>query len=141
MTSNMRNITRTDYDLKRTHGWLVRVQHMGQTHIKFFSDGVHGGKRKALAVAKEYRESIQRLEGGEHWIWSRSIVRKNNTSGIPGVGRYTRMDTQQVYWCAHWTEQDGTRRQRKFAVTQYGERRARQLAIEERTMQLKRLCP
>lgn len=48
----MRNINRMDDDSRRTHAWLVRVQRHSHIAMKMFSDGVWGGKRKALAAAR-----------------------------------------------------------------------------------------
>lgn len=58
-----RNITRMDYE--RTHGWWVRFQfgasQPGQREVlsKHFSDGTHGGKRKALAAAIAWRDETR----------------------------------------------------------------------------------
>lgn len=59
-----RNITRMDYG--RTHGWWVRVYRgRGADKIcfsKHFSDGVWGGKRKALEAARKWRaQTIRQL--------------------------------------------------------------------------------
>ncbi|HYD81837.1 MAG TPA: AP2 domain-containing protein [Paucimonas sp.] len=134
-----RNIRRIDYDAKNTHGWLVQVQREGRRYAKFFSDSVHGGKRKALAGAVAYRDAIRQEKEPAHRKWLRRIVRTNNTSGTPGVGRYARSDTGQEYWCAYWNDLEGKRRERKFSVAKYGERRARQLALETRAKQLRQL--
>lgn len=70
-----RNITRTDFG--RTHGWWVRIYrtdaagHKGCTN-QLFSDGVHGGKRKALKAALAWRDEIlgllpaKKVGGGAH---------------------------------------------------------------------------
>lgn len=48
----MRYIRRLDDDARSTHAWLVRVQRHNQIATQMFSDGVWGGKRKALAAAR-----------------------------------------------------------------------------------------
>lgn len=58
---------------------------------------------------------------------------------MAGVGRYMRADSAYPYWCAYWNDLDGQRRERKFSVRTYGERRARQLARTERVNQLQLL--
>jgi hypothetical protein len=60
----MRNITRLDYD--RTHGWWVRLYRTDAAGDKncmsqMFSDGVHGGKRKALRRAIAWRDEMLAL--------------------------------------------------------------------------------
>jgi hypothetical protein len=83
----------------------------------------------------------------EHQLWIRTRLRKNNTSGIPGVCRYERASVASksterrfAYWLAFWVNEHGQSRQRKFAVSVHGERQAKALAIAERARQLKRVC-
>jgi len=57
--SREKNITRFDYG--KTHGWWVRFQRSTESGTKrvvskMFSDAVHGGKRKALRAAVEWRD-------------------------------------------------------------------------------------
>jgi hypothetical protein len=58
-----RNITRCDYG--RTHGWWVRFQRLlegkKKVHSKLFSDGVCGGRGKALKAAQAWRDEQERL--------------------------------------------------------------------------------
>jgi hypothetical protein len=50
-----------------------------------------GGKRKALKAAIAYRDALLNQHSTlEHQLWVRTRLRKNNTSGIPGVCRYER---------------------------------------------------
>ena len=135
----LRNIRRIDDDSRRTHAWLVQVQRRSHIIIKMFSDGIFGGKQEALSAALEYRDIlIVAPSPAEHNLWHRTIVRRNNTSGIPGVGRYKRA-TGTEKWVAYWIDENGVRKSRTFSVNTYGERRAKQLAIAERQRQLKRL--
>lgn len=59
MKGDLRNITRLDYE--RARGWWVRIYRTedGQTRCisRGFSDGVHGGKNKALAAARKWRDA------------------------------------------------------------------------------------
>lgn len=142
----LRNIRRFENAAKNTWAWLVQVQRNNRIVIKCFSDGVHGGKRKALQAAINYRTQL--LADGpfyEYQVWLRSILRRNNTSGIPGVGRYERSANpktgrRSAFWLASWIDEYGAGRKRKFSVLRHGERKARQLAIAERERQLKRVC-
>lgn len=142
----LRNIRRMDNDAHRTHAWMVQVQRNNRISKKMFSDGVYGGKRKALLAALSYRNQlVAGVNCFEHQFWRRTIVRRNNTSGIPGVARYHRganhrAGRRKAFWLASWVDEHGTGRKRKFSVSRYGERKAKRLAIAERERQLKRVC-
>lgn len=141
-----RNIRRFDLDAKCDHGWVVTLQRKGAIIVKRFSDGVYGGKRNALKAAVAYRDSfLARDKPVDHQIWIRTRLRKNNTSGIPGVGRYEVRDNPnstsvRAFWLASWTDEHGASRKRKFSVAVYGEEEAKLLAIAERNYQLRRVC-
>jgi hypothetical protein len=49
------NITR--FEFGRTRGWWVRIRRRGKAVQSFFSDGVHGGRAKALAKARRQRDA------------------------------------------------------------------------------------
>ena len=104
-----------------------------------FSDNILGGKQKALSAALEYRdELILAAPAAERNLWHRTIVRRNNTSGIPGVGLYKRTNGSEK-WVACWIDENGIRKSRTFSVSIYGKRKAKQLAIAERQRQLERI--
>ena len=140
-----RNIIRIDHEPSRTYAWRTTLQRWNGITVKTFSDSVHSGKRKALKAALEYRNALLLQHSTfKHHVWVRTRLRKNNTSGIPGVGRYEvvanpRTGRLQVFWLAFWADEHGVRRQRKFYVSSYGERRAKRLAIAERRRQLNRV--
>lgn len=142
----LRNIRRIDTEANHTYAWLVQVQRDSRIAIKMFSDSVYGGKRKALQAAVSYRARLlAEMSSYEYHIRRRSILRRNNTSGIPGVGRYDKIANpntgrREVFWLAHWVTEHGASGKRKFSVLRHGERKAKQLAIAERERQLKRVC-
>jgi len=141
-----RNIKRIDDDTTRTHSWVVIVQRRGESHLRWFTDGIYGGKEKALAAAIEHRDFLVSSHSeSEQNLWVRTRLRKNNTSGIPGVGRYEALANPNtgrynIFWLASWIDEYGRSRKRKFYVSRYGERLAKQLAIAERERQLLRVC-
>ena len=141
-----RNIIRVDHEASRTHAWRVTVQRHNDIVVKMFSDSIHGGKRKALKAAEEYRdELLRRYSPYAHAIWVRTRLRRSNTSGIPGVGRYEERANPhtgytRVFWLASWVNEQGDSRKRRFLVTHYGERQAKRLAIAERERQLTLVC-
>jgi hypothetical protein len=122
------------------------VQRHNDIVVKTFSDAIYGGKRKALKVAVEYRdELLRRYSPYAHAIWVRTRLRRNNRSGIPGVGRYeerTNSNTgyTRVFWLASWVNEQGNSRKRRFLVSHYGERQAKRLAVAERERQLNLVC-
>lgn len=134
-----RNIRRIDDDSRRTHAWLLQVQRRNHVIIKMFSDSIFGGKRNALSAALEYRNALLiAASPAEHNLWHRTIVRRNNTSGIPGVGHYMRANGTGK-WVASWIDEDGIRKSRTFSDNLHGKRKAKQLAIAERLRQLARI--
>src|SRR5262245_34032434 len=81
-------ITRVDSERHRTFAWIVTVQRRNRIWRRPFSDRSHGGKAKAFAAAKAFRDEILR----QHPPMSRAeycqIKRRNNKSGLAGVCRY-----------------------------------------------------
>jgi len=141
-----RNIIRIDHEASRTHAWRVTFQRHNDIVVKTFSDSINGGKRKALKAAEEYRdELLRRYSPYAHAIWVRTRLRRNNTSGIPGVARYEErvkpnMSYTRVFWLASWVNEQGDSRKRRFMVSHYGERHAKRLAVAERERQLNLVC-
>lgn len=116
-------ISRVDNEASRTHGWLVTIQRRGVIHRKHFSDGVFGGKQKAFAAAKQFRDDIISKFRPSLREYS-SIVKKNNRSGVVGVCRYCASETrdmpedkQRWFWVASWPLPSGRRKRVKFSRT------------------------
>jgi hypothetical protein len=135
----LHHIHRIDHAPKRTHAWVVQVQRCGDVRIRRFSDGRYGGKRSALETAIRYRNAaLRNLQDTRYGLWRRNRKRRNNTSGIVGVGRYVSRERaggriiERVAWQAFWDGPDGRRHGRKFSVNLHGERRARELARRAR---------
>ena len=106
---------------------------------------MYGGRPKALLAAVSFRNQLLAKAHHEYQIWRRSIPRRNNRSGITGVGRYDtianpRTGRREIFWLAYWVNEDGSSGKRKFSVSAYGESKAKQLAIAERERQLRRVC-
>ena len=124
-----------------TRCWDVRVRRKHQTAAhQIFSDSKYGGKAAALRAAIRFRDSVL-SDSAEHTynLWRcKTIKRRDNTSGITGVGRYVVTSRRNGgvsvsnLWIAHWCDAYGKRRSRAFSVERFGERRAKQLACETR---------
>jgi hypothetical protein len=118
--------------------YLVRVIQAGRLRQKIFSDTRWGGARGALKAARAWRDAVVTAETAAARATHRRIVlRKNTSSGIPGVGRYVIRRTP--VWMAFWDDEDGLKRTKSYAVTVYGEDAAREKAIAARREALKRL--
>jgi hypothetical protein len=141
-----RNIIRVDHEASHTHAWRVTLQRHNDIVVKTFSDSIYGAKRKALMTAVEYRdELLRRYSPYAHAIWVHTRLRRNNTSGIPGVARYEeRVNPNtgytRVFWLTSWVNEQGDSRKRRFMVSHYGERQAKRLAVAERARQLNLVC-
>lgn len=140
------HIYRIDHDASRTHSWLVTVQRRGRVHSRHFTDAIYGSKRKALEAATQYRDvlltSLRPLTRPEIC----RIRKRNNRSGISGV---TRIDTwensrgrrvHRRYWLAQWPTEKYKAKMKKFSIKLYGERGARQRALQARRQALRALA-
>ncbi len=126
-----------------THGWQVRFPTgvARKYHSKLFSDSVHGGKRKALAAAKDYYNDYLATYGADIKAGLKPFRKRppsNNTSGRVGVYRshnYTVTGFRQEFWGAFCPQgPDGSRFTKVFYVYSNGEEEARRLATEFREM-------
>jgi len=142
-----RNIVRIDIVSEarnsQTHGWQVRLARQGQRISKFFSDRKCGSKRKALELARVYRDEaleilpkLSRLE-----VVQRKSTR--NTSGVVGV-HYSEANFrkgEKVYptssWVATWTLSPGVSRSRRFSIDKLGDEKAFKAAVKYRTQMVK----
>jgi hypothetical protein len=83
--SRLKSISRIDQPEKRTHGWYVRVRFAGQEVSKFFSDKLHGGKKKSLDAALAYRNETEKEFGKprtDRPVVARQPRRKNDIVGV-----------------------------------------------------------
>lgn len=122
--ADLRNITRLDYE--RAHGWWVRIYRTDGAGDKnclsqMFSDGVHGGKRKALSKARAWRDEMLALLPAK----KESGVRKP-----PGYGYVKRVEIKRrvgyslVYRA--WVRLEGRRAaQTSYSVGVWGDQGAR----------------
>jgi hypothetical protein len=131
-------ITRVDHERSRTHAWRVTIQRQGKVHVGHFSDGVYGGKQKALAAAKRYRDDLL----AKHPPLSRkdycSILRRNNRSGLAGVSYHAEVietghgPVERRFWIARLPLEPWRTKLVKFSVAKYGAEEAFRRAVKAR---------
>lgn len=126
-------LSRFDHDEKRDHGYLVHLSRQGVLHRKRFADALFGGKSGALRAARVWRDQI--IANNPHLSRQQyaQILRKNNTSGVPGVYANRNSDDEITGWTARWLQPGSDRYViRKFSNSLHGVARAKQLAMAAR---------
>lgn len=124
--NSMRNIHRYE-EFGR---WQVRFRRRSKDKATVFTDRRYGGREASLRAALEFRNAQEQQRLLVEKIEFSNIVRKNNTSGIPGVRRFIGSKGTE-YWQAFWNF-SGKNRSRSFRVTVYGEAVAKNKAIQAR---------
>ena len=135
----MYGISRIDDDMSRTHAWRVSLRRRGKRQVKSFADKKSGGKGRSLKAAKQYRDALLLLFPPMSRKEFCSILRRNNKSGIVGVYRYAKRFAlrdgsikETWYWEANWPIDKAGSAHLSFSVNEFGEKKARQLAIRAR---------
>jgi len=132
-------------DSGSTHGWFVRGYRNGKTYSKLFSDRKCGGKGKAHAQAKAYRDELRlELESIPKKPRQRRIVFSDsrNTTGELGVSRTTKLGPNgKRYECysVSWRPEPGVQKCTSFSIKKYGEKKAFRLAVEYRRKQMREI--
>jgi hypothetical protein len=143
---DMRGIFRL-YDANRD-GYFqhVTLLRKGKVFRKSFYEKHFGGEQATLKLAQAWRDAIIAEHPAMSLAQYCGIVRKNNTSGAPGVSRIVRKirrkngsESTFKFWLACIPQIDGRSRTRCFSISVYGEDGARQLAIEARQQGLNEL--
>ena len=110
----------------------------GNRASKYFYDDEYGGKRKALAAAREHRDHLEQKMRGYTAKQLSQKQRSNNTSGIVGVRKVFetdyRWDSEPTYgfWVAQWSPKKGVRKTKRYSIDKYGEAEAYRLAVQAR---------
>lgn len=129
-------ISRIDQPDKKNHGFYVRITHNGTLYQRYFPDKASGGKTKALAKAKAYRdEVVSKLpKYKQEAIASRR--KKILQSGVTGVTHVVAKapggNKVYEYWQAAWDDTGGRRRTAKFSISRYGQKEALEMAKKAR---------
>ena len=92
-----KDIARIDQEVKRTHGWYVRVRYLGRTHSKFFSDGKCGGRYSSLLSAISWRNNKERQIGKVRTDKHVVTITRSGT-GVVGVRLNEKLGRYEVSW-------------------------------------------
>lgn len=120
------NITRCDYG--HSHGWFVRIYRTedGATrcHSKYFGDLAHGGTRRALKLAREWRDRmLPTLPPAQH-----GGARKPIGHGYVKRARLKRKVTWTECFVAWLRIEDGRAANTSYSIPEHGVLGARRLA-------------
>lgn len=111
--------------------WRVRIVRNKTDYGKGFHDSVYGSSEQAFAAACRYRDEIVATVAPATMREMREKLRRNNTSGVPGVFLTTERRTGAQYWVA--AAKVGEKKfSRRFNIKTYGYQRAFNLAKQAR---------
>jgi hypothetical protein len=115
------------FDTPRASGWQVRLPLWHplsgeRGYTEFFADGSYGGESESKRAARRRRDELfaqerlsLRLRG--------ATTNKLNTTGLVGVGLGFDVSAKgegAFFWIAHWSDEDGTKRRKRFHVGVHG---------------------
>ncbi len=113
-------------DSARAVGWFVRVSWHGQHMRKFFSDGVNGGKRKALKAAIDYRNVTEKALGKPRTDRNITGITRRSNTGYTGIRKILK-DGQPAYDVS-WSPRPGVLQRTSISIVKHGAARALTLA-------------
>lgn len=118
--------------------WRVCIMRKGKCFQKAFPDHLHDGNEGALQAALQWRDQIFEAHPASGKLFQATQVRKNNTSGRPGVflrkiQRVRRGKIQHYQlWQAQTPEGMKPFKSRSFSIQKYGFERAYAQAVAAR---------
>ncbi len=114
-----KDIARIDQELKRTHGWYVRVRFEGKTHSKFFSDRKCGGRYSSLLSAIAWRDNTERQLGKLRT--NKHIVTVGHSgTGVVGV----RLNEEKNRYEVSWVTPAGRQGKTSVSISRHGKNKA-----------------
>ena len=134
--SGFKGVSRIDQPHKRNHGWFVRVVFQKKLFQKFFSDGVHGGRDRALHQAVQYRDDLERDLGKPRTDRVVVGLTTKNSTGVIGVQKTLKSMRQRngelvktpVYEVT-WSPEPLRVRRTSFSIRKHGDEGAFQKAF------------
>lgn len=122
----------------RLDGWGLQYYLAGKVHRRFFSakryGSVEAARLAAASAANEWLKEHQEFIA----LHMRLLRRKSNATGLPGLFFKPSKNGRSAFWLAFWLDEEGRRRQHKFAESVYGPEEARARAVALRTAAARR---
>jgi hypothetical protein len=114
--------------------WAVRVLRGGRYHVGHFADATFGGRREALTAARRFRDQLFRTIDPDTRVRRRVPKGSRNETRKVGVAfEVYEVDGRRYQrYVAHWKDEDGRSRRRRFSVGKYGDALAFKLAATAR---------
>jgi hypothetical protein len=116
--------------------WIVILKRNGETIAKTFAFSTHGGRRAALKQAQAWRDEQIHLHPQQERRERAQRIKRNNTSGVPGVLCQCWPDGRPMRWIARTTIAKGLILTNTFGVKTHGYEEAKQMAIAAREKHL-----
>jgi hypothetical protein len=121
-----KGVTRIDEPERHGVGWYARVTLNRRTQSKYFSDGRHGGKQRALQKAISWRDDKEKELGIPRTERIIPPVSSRSRTGVSGV--YRAGNHYVVAWCPA----TGVVVRKFISIPRYGEQSAFLKAVELR---------
>ena len=118
-----KDIVRIDQEIKKTHGWYVRVRFKGKVHSKFFSDKKCGGKSSTLLSAIAWRNKTEKKLGKVRTD-KHLVTVSNFGTGVVGVRLNEKFNRYEV----SWVNDKGIQGKTSVSINKYGNKKALQKA-------------
>ena len=117
---------------RKNTSWIIIINRQGRQIHRSLMDGNYGGKEEALQQAITYRDAVIEAFPDLPASYQKMSRRgRNNTSGQTGIYEVRRKGVTVGWRAQIITRKLGTRRE-YFSIADYGEEKARELAIEVR---------
>ena len=128
---NIARIEQTRPGRGTTCGWYVQVIWGGHRHTKWFSDGKHGGKKKALAAAVAFRDAVEKKIGrpvSAEPVYSDRVDAGKEPKGGVWIWKGQK-DGRPAYWIT-FRRPDGRLSHTTVSIARYGKTEALAIANE-----------
>lgn len=119
---SLKHITRLDY--QKTHGWWVRIRRKSNPCSKLFSDGIYGGRDKALEAAKAWRDEKLSTAPKQTNRTTESSSKSIKT-GVPGLSvSFVEGVSENLAHLQVSVQRHGKRTSTRYSISKWGLRAA-----------------
>jgi len=129
----VRGITRLKYEAT-SEGWWARYMRDGVTFSEVFRDNKYNSISAAWDAANKWHEEARLLLPPLNRREFAQLKKKSNKSGHVGVYKTfaRKKDGKHYCWVASWSPEKGSQKHAYFYISEYGEEKAKELAIKAR---------